>query len=400
MTTPRRSPGAEATQSLRQPLQPRPVEASDAVPAEPVDRGEVETPAAEPRTGWHPRALLSTTALGALSLVLGVGVGSGLLGAGLARQRRRPCAPPPEPAPPAELLATSVRVRTLSHERQLYLSLWDRLPNGTLPTSPRDATAFGLVSTDFYDGSAFVSDFASGVVTRYDLNMQRQWLPRGRLDLSQVGIRGFTLTTFSTATRATTVFDPQNRANPRWAAWNPRTMTLLETLSVQALRLPWGHESRLSPPVPFGDRLALSIAWYQKGGQVSPNATVVLLSSRSFAGRDALQVLHDPRGLGANNAFVGRDDHLYVASNAMNGRDERFPPSKAAVPPAALLRICAGTRQFDSSYHRNLARQLDARALFNIWHLGGDSFLALKLHDDPFNDPRPLRRGALQRRVW
>lgn len=53
--------------------------------------------------------------------------------------------------------------------------------------------------------------------------------------------------------------------------------------------------------------------------------------------------------------------------------------------PAGVVRIKAGTEQFDSNYYVNLEEQTNGKSFLRCWHIGGDNFLML-MYDRPLTE--------------
>ncbi|OJV83258.1 MAG: hypothetical protein BGO34_16405 [Bacteroidia bacterium 44-10] len=89
-----------------------------------------------------------------------------------------------------------------------------------------------------------------------------------------------------------------------------------------------------------------------------------------------------------------RSQYYQMVWAADNGDVYVFSPSYAKTMdedlqkttlPAGVVRIKAGTEEFDSDYYYNLEEQTNGNPFLQSWHIGGDYFL-LVMYDEPYDD--------------
>lgn len=73
------------------------------------------------------------------------------------------------------------------------------------------------------------------------------------------------------------------------------------------------------------------------------------------------------------------DIYVFSPSYAKTMEDDR----QKTTLPAGVVRIKAGTKEFDDSYYCNLEEQTGGNSFLRCWHIGGDYFLLL-MYDVPF----------------
>ncbi|WP_313381662.1 DUF4374 domain-containing protein [Proteiniphilum saccharofermentans] len=73
------------------------------------------------------------------------------------------------------------------------------------------------------------------------------------------------------------------------------------------------------------------------------------------------------------------DIYVFSPSYAKTMEDDR----QKTTLPAGVVRVKAGTEEFDSDYYCNLEDQTGGNSFLRCWHIGGDYFLLL-MYDEPF----------------
>jgi hypothetical protein len=84
--------------------------------------------------------------------------------------------------------------------------------------------------------------------------------------------------------------------------------------------------------------------------------------------------------------FVDDQGDLYATGNASFGYAHFFAQDTESVANDCVVRIEAGTLEFDPDYTRDLNEATGSPAVYHPWHAGGDRLVAAVW--DPATDPR------------
>lgn len=84
------------------------------------------------------------------------------------------------------------------------------------------------------------------------------------------------------------------------------------------------------------------------------------------------------------------DVYVFSPSYAKTMADER----QQTTLPAGVVRIKAGTEEFDPNYYVNIEELSDGRAFLRTWYIGGSKFLML-MYDSPLTPARTMKANQL-----
>ena len=84
------------------------------------------------------------------------------------------------------------------------------------------------------------------------------------------------------------------------------------------------------------------------------------------------------------------DVYVFSPSYAKTMADER----QQTTLPAGVVRIKAGTEEFDPNYYVNIEELSDGRAFLRSWYIGGSKFLML-MYDSPLTPAKSMKANQL-----
>jgi len=225
----------------------------------------------------------------------------------------------------------------------------------------------------------YVWEGESGTYTRYDVNDELGITEGPALSFRDFGGTGVVMTSFVNPHLAYSF----TRNDLVIVAWDPTEMAVLETISAETAADPDYPELDYGEPVVFGDYVAWPIQWSDfENNRFSPDLGVVLASTTSS---EPAFVLRDGRCGGGWSAFVDDTGDLYVTGNANFGYARLYGSDAVSVPNDCVVRIKAGTLEFDPDYERDLNAATGSPAIYHPWHLQDRSMIAAVW--DPADDP-------------
>jgi hypothetical protein len=220
---------------------------------------------------------------------------------------------------------------------QLDLSEMIETPSG------QNAAAFG--------GYIYIWSPESGIYSRYAVDDALHLSLAGNVSFMNLGGTGNVMTRFISPTRAYSM----TRDNLQIIVWNPTDMTVLGSIDTSSALDPDYPDFDYGEPVLFGDYVAWPILWSDDdNADYKPAVDVILASATSevpgfahFFDRDPARHLHD-----------------------------------------CLLRVRAGSIEFDPDFYVDLNRVANTPAVYHTWQSNDRSVVAATW--DPAIDPREL----------
>lgn len=233
-----------------------------------------------------------------------------------------------------------------------------------------------------YGGYIYVWSSESGVYTRYDVDDAFRLSEAGSVSFMNLGGTGNIMTGFVSSTRAYSM----TRDNMTIIVWNPTDMTVIGSIDTSGALDPDYPSFDYGEPVVFGDYVAWPILWYDDANaDYKPAVDVILASASSEAPAFAVG---DRRCGGGWSLFTDDEGDLYALGNAYFGYAHLFDFDPARQPKDCLLRIRAGSTQFDPDYYVDLNSATNSPVVYHAWQTSGRSVVAAVL--DPATDPSSI----------
>jgi hypothetical protein len=256
---------------------------------------------------------------------------------------------------------------------------------GVYPSLPRelDLSAMLEIRSGYdaraFNGFVYVWEGESGTYTRYGVDERLRISEGPALSFRDFGGTGTVMTSFVSPHLAYSL----TRDELAIVAWDPTEMAVLGSISGDALIDPEYPELDYGEPVVFGDYVAWPIQWTDyDNNRFSREVGVVLASTSSL---EPATVLRDGRCGGGWSLFVDDRGDLYVTGNANFGYAHFFASDAETTPNDCVVRIKAGTLEFDPEYVRDLNAATGSPAVYHPWHQQGRALVAAVW--DPAADP-------------
>jgi hypothetical protein len=240
--------------------------------------------------------------------------------------------------------------------------------------SGQNATAFG--------GYIYVWSAESGIYTRYAVDDAMRPSESGSVSFMNLGGTGNVMTGFISPTRAYSM----TRDNMQIIVWNPSEMTVIGSIDTSAALDPDYPSFDYGEAVVFGDYVAWPILWYDEdNADYKPAVDVILASASSEA--PAFNV-SDRRCGGGWGLFTDDEGDLYALGNAFFGYAHFFDREPARQLNDCLVRVRAGSTEFDPDFYVDLNRAASSPVVYHTWQTSGRSVVAAVW--DPARDPDEL----------
>jgi len=226
-----------------------------------------------------------------------------------------------------------------------------------------------------YGGYIYVWDAESGVYTRYAVDDARRLSEAGSVSFVNEGGTGNIMTGFVSTTRAYSM----TRDNMQIIVWNPTDMTVTGSIDTSAALDPDYPSFDYGEPVVFGDYVAWPILWYDDdNADYKPAVDIILASATND---EPAMAISDRRCGGGWSLFTDDEGDLYALGNAYFGY-AHFDPARQ--PKDCLLRVRAGSTEFDPDFYVDLNRATNSDIVYHTWQTSGRSVVAAVL--DPATD--------------
>jgi hypothetical protein len=259
---------------------------------------------------------------------------------------------------------------------------------GAYPELPAEVELSGMLETPSgqnaatFNGYIYVWSADSGIYTRYAVDDALGLHEAGAVSFMNLGGTGNIMTGFVSSTRAYSM----TRDNMQIIVWNPTDMTVIGGIDTSGAPDPDYPSFDYGEPVVFGDYVAWPILWYDdSNSDYKPAVDVILASATTDAPAIAIS---DARCGGGWSLFTDEQGDLYALGNAYFGFAHFFDRDPAKQPNDCLLRVRAGTTEFDPDFHIDLNAATGSPAVYHTWHTTGRSVVAAVW--DPANDPNAL----------
>lgn len=239
---------------------------------------------------------------------------------------------------PAYLVVTRV---VNPNGRNVYLSALPSLEPTTIELS-QTLELSGLSRAFTFDGAVFAMDGETGQVARYEVDDELRFSETARFSMANLGITGFrSAFAFISPTRAYYV----DVTNLQVVVWNPRAMEIVGTFSIAGLAREGFNISAEAPQV-GGDRVIVPIGWSNlTQGTFHPAVGLLVLDAQVD---ELIGILEDDRCAVGGGGFFDDQGDFYVIGDTSHGVYEAFGPD--TVPQACLLRLAAGSSDFDPEF--------------------------------------------------
>ncbi|MBN9685536.1 MULTISPECIES: hypothetical protein [unclassified Corallococcus] len=233
-----------------------------------------------------------------------------------------------------------------------YVILTETLDPAT-PLSTANATQINgraLGSGISKTGSLFVSSSAGATVTRYDLTASNTLEKTGEVTFAGKGVTSIgeyqNQFQFVSETKAY-YFDGRNS---QVIIWNPKDMTLTNSISLPAMTVAGSSTTFASNPLRVGTKVLMPLGW-RAGAAVTKKAGIIVVDTTN----DAAEVVTDERCGYVRDGIVGTDGKVYLATEAYGAAEKRVSGSNPSVPTPCLLKFDPATNKYDESFFKELS---------------------------------------------
>jgi hypothetical protein len=281
-------------------------------------------------------------------------------------------------AGPAVMVAIEVRT---SDESNLYIGAYPELPRAGLDLSNMVEVGDRANAVAF-DGFVYVWEGEAARYTRYSVDAGLSLSAGPVVSFANFGVTGPVITRFISSTRAHTMLSDARGI----VVWDPSAMEVLGAISTAALvdadypRVEYGE------PALFGEYVAWPILWSDYDNlRFKPELGVALSRVDS---EEPATVLRDRRCGAGWSLLTDELGDLYVTGNAYFGFAHFFGAGAASFPNDCVLRVKAGTTEFDPSFAQDLNQATESPAVYHTWQVRGRTLLAAVW--DPADDPTLL----------
>jgi len=239
---------------------------------------------------------------------------------------------------------------------------------GTLETLPEtelsldNALEFpGGADVAAFNGSIFITEFASQVLSKYDI-IESELTEVSRLNFSDRG--GTNYMFFLSATRAFVV----NRPRLELVEFNPATMTVTGTIGIGAIaREDIGQEIRDGFLRTSDNTLFLNVS-YNTNRQVFDNTMTIAAIDLDTGDVNVIEDATCPASAGFGG-FFDDDGTLYLPAESFGGFTLFADPTQ--IKTNCVLRIRPDSRIFDPEYRFQPAAQMSGGEMWGLYPSGG-----------------------------
>jgi hypothetical protein len=234
-----------------------------------------------------------------------------------------------------------------------YVILTDKLDQ-TEPLSIANATQVAgraLGSGIPKSRALFVSSSAGAVVTRYDITNDNTLRKAGEVSFAGKGLStiGEYQNQFQFVSETKAYYFDGRTA--QIIVWNPKDMTLTNSISLPEMTLPGTVLTFASNPLRVGDKVLMPLGW-------RPSATVGITQKAGVivvdTTHDSAVVATDDRCGYVRDGVVGTDGQVYLATEAYGAAVKRMSGNSADVPTPCLLKFDPVAAKFDAAFFKDL----------------------------------------------
>lgn len=258
-----------------------------------------------------------------------------------------------------------------------YVGVYPELPSGLDPANMLEVRSG--YDARAYNGYIFVWEGESGTYTRYSVGAQNQLSEGPRVSFRNLGGTGTVMTRFVAPNLAYSL----TRDELELIVWDPEAMLIRGSVSAANIADAEYPDLDYGEAVSFGDYVAWPIQWADwKSERFRPEVGVVLASTRSL---EPPIVLRDGRCGAGWMLYVDDAGDLHATGTAMSGYAHFFGAQAGQFPSDCVLRINAGSLEFDPDYRVDLQALTGSPAIYQPWHMNDDALVAAVW--DPLDDP-------------
>ncbi|QAT85741.1 hypothetical protein EJ065_4183 [Corallococcus coralloides] len=232
-----------------------------------------------------------------------------------------------------------------------YVVLTETLDPNT-PLSTANATQINgraLGSGIAKTGSIFVSSSAGATVTRYNLTASNTLEKAGEVTFAGKGVTSIgeyqNQFQFASETKAY-YFDGRNS---QVIIWNPKDMTLTNSISLPELSIAGSSTTFASNPIRVGTQVLMPVGW-RAGAAVTKQAGIIVVDTAD----DSAVLVKDDRCGYVRDGIVGTDGKVYLATEAYGAAEKRVSGSNPSVPTPCLLKFDPATNTYDKDFFKEL----------------------------------------------
>lgn len=276
----------------------------------------------------------------------------------------------------------AVEVRSPGEDGKLYVGAFPALPADELDLSSMlEAGSASSARTAF--GYVYLWDGEAATYTRLSVDEALRLLPGPRVSFANFGVTGPALTHFAAPDRAYTMLSDAEGM----VVWDPESMQVLGSIPTEGLFDPDYPRVEYGEPVAFGDYVAWPILWSDYDNlRFKPELGVALVPAEIDA--EPL-ILSDARCGAGWSLFEDPEGDVYAVGNGYFGFAHFFGDAASSYPNDCVLRLRAGTTEFDADYMRDLNQLTGSPAVYHTWSVGGRTLYAAVW--DPADDPAELQ---------
>ena len=234
---------------------------------------------------------------------------------------------------------------------QSYVILTETLDPAT-PLSTANATQINgraLGSGITKSGAIFVSSSAGATVTRYNLTASNTLEKAGEVTFAGKGVTTIgeyqNQFQFASETKAY-YFDGRNS---QVIIWNPKDMTLTNSISLPELTIAGSSTTFASNPIRVGTKVLMPVGW-RAGAAVTKQAGIIVVDTAN----DSAVLVKDDRCGYVRDGIVGTDNKVYLATEAYGAAEKRVSGTNSSVPTPCMLKFDPATNTYDANYFKDL----------------------------------------------
>jgi len=281
----------------------------------------------------------------------------------------------------APAVMVAVEVRSPGDDQKLYVGAFAELPGEELDLSNMiEAGSASSARSAF--GYVYLWNGEAAEYTRWRVDDSLGLVPGPRVSFANFGVTGPALTHFAAPDRAYTMLSDAQAM----VVWDPESMQVLGSIPTEGLFDPEYPRVEYGEPVAFGDYVAWPILWSDYDQlRFKPEVAVALVPTEV----DAEPIIVRDARCGAGwSLFKDPEGDVYAVGNGYFGFAHFFGEDPGAYPNDCVLRLRAGTTEFDANYTRDLNQITGSPAVYHTWSVEERTLYAAVW--DPAADPAEL----------
>ena len=260
--------------------------------------------------------------------------------------------------------------------RQTYVGAFADVPTGEVGVERM--LEFGDAYYYAFDGSVFVWEREQASITRYEVTDDLQLVRGATVSFVSYGFKFGAELTFLSPTRAYMNVGEQNLV----IVWDPSSMTVTSTFPAN-LPTVTGLDTF---PIPIG-RSGSSVYWSvismnYENVQVYPKNVLAIAPAEADG---PVTIIEDDRCVPALGGYITSNGDVYLVGGADADAIRAYNPG-AAYPPTCVVRVNAGTQEFDPDFYVDLSLATGSPAMPGSWRID-DQYILARVWDPA--DPMP-----------